>query len=101
MVSIGTFSERKIGSISSDVERYTENNVPIVMTLPAYRLDAAAENPHCGRIPRIPPHKVSEIPCLADPLLHFSSGMMFQFFHQEISQKQERNQFDAVMQCIQ
>ena len=32
--------------ISSDVERYTAINVPMVMILPAYKLEAAAENPH-------------------------------------------------------
>ena len=30
-------------------------NVPNVIILPAYKLAAIAENPHCGNIPNIPP----------------------------------------------
>ena len=48
-------SEIRIGSISSDVDRKTAIIVPTVMTPPEYRFAAAAENPHCGTTPRIPP----------------------------------------------
>ena len=48
-------SEINTGNISSDVERYIAIRVPNVITLPAYRLDAAAENPHCGNTPSIAP----------------------------------------------
>ena len=48
-------SEIRIGSISSDVDRKTAIIVPTVMTPPEYRFAAAAENPHCGTTPSIPP----------------------------------------------
>ena len=51
ITATGTADERKIASISSEVDRKTASSVPTVMTPPAYRLDAAAEKPHCGRIP--------------------------------------------------
>ena len=51
MVGTATCSEMKMGSISSEVERKTESNVPIEMRPPAYRLDAAAEKPHWGTTP--------------------------------------------------
>ena len=56
MVVIGTASDKKIGNISSEVERYTAINVPNVITLAAYKLVAETENPHCGNIPSIPPN---------------------------------------------
>ena len=43
---IPTEDEIRIGSISSDVERKIDIRVPSVMILPAYKLEAAAENPH-------------------------------------------------------
>ncbi len=55
MTSNGTCSARKMGSISSDVERNTANSVPSVMTRPAHSVAAAAENPHCGTAPTTAP----------------------------------------------
>ena len=52
---MSTFSDINIGSISSLVDKYTENNVPRVIILVIYRLVARAENPHCGITPRIEP----------------------------------------------
>ena len=46
MIGAGTCSDIKSGIISSEVERYIAISVPSVMTLPAYRFEAAAENPH-------------------------------------------------------
>ena len=62
IVPTGTASDINIGSISSDVERNIAINVPIVTILPAYRLDAAAENPHCGTIPKSPPKTGPNLP---------------------------------------
>ena len=59
------FSESMMGSISSEVERKMEINVPREMTPPAYRLDADAEKPHCGTAPRIPPTAGPEKPAFA------------------------------------
>ena len=50
-----TPSEIKIGSISSEVDRKTAIRVPTEITPPANRLEAAAEKPHCGRIPTAAP----------------------------------------------
>ena len=58
----GAASEINIGSISSEVDKNTAINVPIVIILPAYKLAAAAEKPHCGNIPIIPPHKGPNLP---------------------------------------
>lgn len=55
MVLTGTASARKMGSISSEVERNTANSVPSVITRPAYSVAAAAENPHWGTTPRNAP----------------------------------------------
>ena len=55
IVPAGTASVNNIGNISSDVAKYTEINVPSVITLPAYKLVADTENPHCGNIPTIAP----------------------------------------------
>ena len=52
IVIAGTASDMNIGSISSDVDKYTAINVPSVITLPAYKLVADTENPHCGNIPK-------------------------------------------------
>ena len=52
---IPTEEEIRIGSISSDVDRYTAISVPMVIILPEYRLEAAAENPHWGMIPNNAP----------------------------------------------
>ena len=54
-----------MGSISSDVERKMEISVPREMIPPAYRLDADAENPHCGTAPRMPPAAGPANPALA------------------------------------
>ena len=51
MVAAGTCSERRMGSISSEVDRYTAISVPTVMTRPAYRDEAPAEKPHWGNAP--------------------------------------------------
>ena len=53
-----------IGNISSEVDRYTAIKVPTVITRPAKRLDAAAENPHCGITPRSPPHTGPNFPAV-------------------------------------
>ena len=50
-----TASDKKIGSISSEVDKNTATSVPIVMIPPEYRFEAATENPHCGKIPATPP----------------------------------------------
>ena len=52
-----TDSEIKIGSISSEVDKYTAINVPNVITLAAYKLVADTEKPHCGKIPKTLPKK--------------------------------------------
>ena len=51
----GTCREIMMGSISSEVERKTASNVPIVMIRPAYRLAATVEKPHWGTTPSRPP----------------------------------------------
>ena len=61
-MDIGTFSDKNTGSISSDVDRYIEIRVPRVITLPAYRLEPAVENPHCGKAPSIPPTRGPSFP---------------------------------------
>ena len=43
-----TCSDKNTGIISSEVDIKMAISVPIVITLPAYRLDAAVEKPHCG-----------------------------------------------------
>ena len=62
IVLAGTASVNNIGSISSDVARYTEINVPNVITLPAYKLVADTEKPHWGKIPTIAPSKGPNLP---------------------------------------
>lgn len=47
----------RIGSISSDVDKYIEKRVPKVITLAAYKLDAKAEKPHWGIMPNEAPAK--------------------------------------------
>ena len=55
MVAGATCSARKMGSISSEVDRNTANSVPSVMTRPAHSVAAAAEKPHCGTMPTSAP----------------------------------------------
>ena len=55
MVIGATCSARKMGSISSEVDRNTANSVPSVMTRPAHSVAAAAEKPHCGTMPTSAP----------------------------------------------
>ena len=50
-----TASDMNIGSISSDVDKYTAISVPNVITRPAYKFVADTENPHCGNAPNILP----------------------------------------------
>ena len=59
---IGAASEISIGSISSDVDKNIAISVPSVIILPAYKLEATAEKPHCGTTPKIPPHKGPSLP---------------------------------------
>ena len=51
-----TDSEINIGSISSDVDKYTDISVPSVITLAAYKFVADTENPHCGNMPNMLPN---------------------------------------------
>ena len=37
------------------MEKNIAIKVPRVIILPAYKLEAIAEKPHCGNIPKIPP----------------------------------------------
>ena len=46
-----TCSDKNTGIISSEVDIKIAISVPRVITLPAYRLDAAVEKPHCGTAP--------------------------------------------------
>lgn len=60
--------------------------VPRVITLPAYRLVAAAEKPHWGTAPKMPPNKGPNFPAFSRhsafyPLLYF------QIFHDKIGQE--------------
>ena len=55
IVVIGTDFDRKIGSISSEVERNTATSVPAVIIPPAYRLAAAAEKPQREKRPAFLP----------------------------------------------
>ena len=55
MVGSGTASARKMGSISSEVDRNTANKVPKVITRPAYSVADTAEKPHWGTTPRKAP----------------------------------------------
>ena len=55
MVLPGTASARKMGSISSEVDRNTAKSVPSVMTRPAHSVAATAEKPHWGTTPRKAP----------------------------------------------
>ena len=64
IVAAGTALEIMIGNISSEVERYTAIRVPTVSTRPEKRLEAAAENPHCGITPRSPPHTGPNFPAV-------------------------------------
>ena len=50
-----TASDINIGSISSDVDKYTAISVPNVITRPAYKFVADTEKPHCGNAPRTLP----------------------------------------------
>ena len=54
-----------MGSISSEVERYIASRVPIDITLPANKLEAAAEKPHCGKAPKTAPQKAPNRPARA------------------------------------
>ena len=57
IISIGTASDKKIGNISSEVDKYTAIKVPSVITLAAYKLVAETENTHSGKTPKILPIK--------------------------------------------
>lgn len=50
-----TASDINIGSISSEVDKYTAISVPNVITLPAYKFVADTEKPHCGNTPNMLP----------------------------------------------
>ena len=50
------FSDKNIGIISSDVDKYTAISVPKLITLAEYKFVADAEKPHCGITPTIPPN---------------------------------------------
>ena len=60
--SISTCSDKNTGIISSDVDINIAINVPTVITLPAYKLEAAAEKPHCGKAPKRAPIKGPAFP---------------------------------------
>ena len=77
-----TASDKKIGSISSEVDKNTATSVPIVMIPPEYRFEAATENPHCGKIPATPPAIGPSLPACA--------GLMLQILHEQIGQQQKR-----------
>ena len=62
ITEISTELEIKIGSISSEVDKNIAIKVPNVITLPAYKLEAAAENPHCGNTPKMLPKKGPNFP---------------------------------------
>ena len=47
--------DNNIGIASSDVDMNTAINVPAVIILPAYKFDAATENPHWGTPPSTAP----------------------------------------------
>jgi hypothetical protein len=51
----GAFSEIRIGIISSDVDKKIAIKVPSVITPPEYNEAAAAEKPHCGKVPAAAP----------------------------------------------
>ena len=42
----GTCSDKKIGNISSEVDKYTAINVPIDIIFATYKFDAEALKPH-------------------------------------------------------
>ena len=68
-----TADEIKIGSISSEVDKKTANNVPNDITPPEKRLAAAAENPHCGTIPKRPPITGPALPTFLNASADLSS----------------------------
>jgi hypothetical protein len=47
--------DSNMGIASSDVDMNTAAKVPAEIILPAYRFDAATENPHWGTLPRTAP----------------------------------------------
>ena len=58
----GEVFDMKIGSISSEVDKNTAASVPAVIRPPAKRFAAAAENPHWGNTPIIPPNSGPAFP---------------------------------------
>ena len=70
-----TASDIRIGSISSEVDRNTAISVPMVITLPAYILDAVTENPHWGKIPRTDPHSGPTLPAFFKAALDLSPSL--------------------------
>ena len=65
IVRTGTASDINIGNISSDVDKNTATRAPAVIIPPEYRLDAAAEKPHCGTTPIKPPTRGPSLPALS------------------------------------
>ena len=82
-----TASDKKMGSISSEVDKNTATSVPIVMIPPEYRFEAATENPHCGKIPATPPAIGPILPAFPNPRPRLCAGLMLQILHEQIGQQ--------------
>ena len=100
MVIGATCSARKMGSISSEVDRNTANSVPSVMTRPAHSVAAAAEKPHCGTMPTSAPTTGPAAPARRTALLGLVARLVLEPLHCQIGDEQKRDKVQRVLDGV-